>query len=177
MKCFIGIVPPEDIYQTVLNIQKQFGDNRLEPHITLCAPVTVTDETAWISAIENVCRSFPPIHISLPATGTFGNRVLFIDVHSTALATLHDVMTEAIKPFEQAGNRQLESQTFTPHLTLCRSWCGFTRQDFAAMKTLAGEYLSREPVVFDAGFIRVYHKPSNHGRYETLKDVPLGNHR
>lgn len=44
MKFFIGIVPSEDIYNAVADIQKRFGDNRLEPHITLRPPVTVTEE-------------------------------------------------------------------------------------------------------------------------------------
>lgn len=173
MKYFIGIVPPEDIYEAVLNIQKQFGDNRLEPHITVRPPVTVTNETAWINAIENVCSSFSPILASLPGTGNFGNRVLFIDVDSKPLATLHDAIIKAIKPFEHVDNNQEESRAFRPHLTLGRSWCGFTRQDFAVMKILADKYLSKEPVSFDAKSVRVYHKPSSKGRYEVLKDVPL----
>ena len=173
IKYFIGIVPPEDIYQTVLNIQNQFGDNRLEPHITLRPPVTVIDETSWINTIEIVCSAFSPIQISLPATGNFGNRVLFIDVKSKTLASLHDSITEAIKPFEQAESKQQESRSFNPHLTLGRAWCGFTRQDFASMKILATEYLSKEPIAFEAGFVRVYHKPSSQGKYQTLVDIPL----
>lgn len=35
MKYFIGIVPPEAVYHKLLDIQRQHGDNRLEPHITL----------------------------------------------------------------------------------------------------------------------------------------------
>lgn len=173
MKYFIGIVPPDDIYETVLNIQKQFGDNRLEPHITLRPPVTVLNETAWVNAIETICNSFRPFPISLPTTGNFGNRVLFIDVQSSTLTILHNELIPAIQPYEEADMKQQQNQSFHPHLTLGRGWCGFTKPDFAAMKILADEYLAKEPVVFEAKFLRVYHKPSGKGRYEKMKDVPF----
>ncbi|HKG67752.1 MAG TPA: 2'-5' RNA ligase family protein, partial [Segetibacter sp.] len=72
MKYFIGVVPDDEIYNTILNIQKKFGDNRLEPHITLRPPVTVTEQTQWIEAIEMVCTDFSPFQIQLPSTGNFG---------------------------------------------------------------------------------------------------------
>lgn len=173
MKYFIGVVPPQKIYKTVLAIQNQFGDNRLEPHITLRPPVTVTDESGWIKAIEDVCSSFPPLAVSLPRTGSFGNRVLFIDVRSKQLEELHQLLTKAIKTYEQDERNPMENRTFNPHLTLGRLWCGFTKQDFAAMKILAEEYLSLEPRVFTVDFVRLYHKPSSQGRYQTLLDVRL----
>jgi 2'-5' RNA ligase len=172
MKHFIGIVPPEDIYNAVFNIQKQFGDNRLEPHITLRPPVIVTDEEAWITAIEQVCKSFSPFEIALPGTGNFGKRVLFIDVKSEAIDTLHYSIMEAVKPFEQPELKQ-QGQSFNPHLTLGRSWCGFTPQHFIEMRKLANGYLSAKPVSFDSKFVRVYHKSPGHGRYKILKDIPL----
>jgi hypothetical protein len=39
------------------------------------------------------------------------------------------------------------------------------------MKILADEYLSQEPKVFNATFVRLYYKPSSQGRYQTLQDV------
>jgi 2'-5' RNA ligase len=174
MKFFVGIVPPANIYDTVVTIQNEFGDNRLEPHITIRPPETVTDESAWINAIEQVGNTFAPIPIHLPGTGSFGKRVLFIDVKSDSLAELHGSLCEAIKSFEQKDNRQQQSNSFHPHLTLGRSWCGFTPQDFAKMKILADAYLAKEPVTFVANFLRIYHKPTGKGRYATLKDVPLG---
>src|SRR4051812_32602308 len=134
MKHFIGIVPPDPIYQSVSQIQTRFGDNRLEPHITLRPPVQVINEPGWIQAIEEVCKTFSPFSISLPQTGRFGNRVLFIDVKSEPLTVLHQVMMEAIEQFEQPDKHQEESRSFKPHLTLARTWCGFTRKDFDAME-------------------------------------------
>jgi 2'-5' RNA ligase len=171
MKYFIGVVPPEDIYNTVLNIQQQFGDNRIEPHITVRPPVTVTNEAGWISAIEQVCQRFSPISIQLPKTGSFGKRVLFIDVESSDLARLHYSIMEAINPFEKPEMQQ--DQTFHPHLTLGRSWRGFTYHHFTQMKILADEYLSSQKVFFQAKSVRIYQKSESQGRYKNLKDVML----
>lgn len=68
MKYFIGVVPDNEIYDTVSDVQKKFGDNRLEPHITIRPPVTVIEQTQWIEAIEIICTDFSPIQIQLPAT-------------------------------------------------------------------------------------------------------------
>jgi 2'-5' RNA ligase len=172
MSHFVGIVPPDHIYNTILNIQTQFGDNRLEPHITVIPPVVVTDLPQWQQAIEDICSAFPTFDISLPKTGKFGKRVLFIDVVSEQLKHLHDKMAEATQPFEKPSKKQQEERSFRPHLTLGRSWCGFTTNSFAAMKSLAEEYL-RSSVSFTATSVRIYHKPSPGGRYQPLEDVSL----
>ncbi|HKG67501.1 MAG TPA: hypothetical protein VKA92_01440, partial [Segetibacter sp.] len=77
-----------------------------------------------------------------------------------------------IKPFEQPEVNGKENNLYHPHLTLGRSWCGFTKEDFAKMKILADNFLSGCPVSFIAQSIRIYHKPSGK-RYETLKDILL----
>lgn len=173
MKYFIGVVPDDVIYNTVFNIQKKFGDNRLEPHITIRPPVTVAEQTQWIEAIEMVCADFSPFHIRLPATGNFGKRVLFIDVLSKELSELHYQLLKAIKPFEQPEVNEKENRSYHPHLTLGRLWCGFTKEGFAQMKMLSDDFLSRSPVSFIAKSVRIYHKPSGNKRYETLKDIIL----
>jgi 2'-5' RNA ligase len=173
MKYFIGVVPEVEIYNTVLDIQKKFGDNRLEPHITIRPPVTVSEQTQWIETIEMVCADFSPFQIQLPATGNFGKRVLFIDVLSKELSELHYQLLKAIKPFEQPEVNGKENNLYHPHLTLGRSWCGFTKEDFAQMKILADNFLSDRPISFIAQSIRIYQKPSGNKRYETLKDILL----
>ena len=172
MKYFIGIVPPDNIADAIVSIQQPFGDNRLEPHITLRPPVTVIDDAAWLRIAERICASFPPIPISLTGTGNFGKGVLFIDVKSDTLVKLHRLIIEALKPFEQAETKQ-QNQSVNPHLTLGRLWCGFTQQHFIEMKKLAEEYLAKQPVSFNATFVRIYFKSSAQSRYTTLKDIPL----
>ena len=173
MKFFIGIVPSAEIYTNVCNIQKRFGDNRLEPHITVRPPVTVSQETDWINAIEQVCSNFPPFTIYLPGTGNFGKRVLFIEARSQKLQELYHALVKAIQSFEQPEEKKQENQDYHPHLTLGRSWCGFTGDDFAKMKVLAEDFLSQKEQSFMVESIRIYHKPARTGRYAPMKDIAL----
>lgn len=172
MKYFIGIIPPENIFNTILNIQQQFGDNRLEPHITLRSPVTPVDASNWLDSIKKVTASFAPFDIHLPATGYFGKRVLFIKVQSADLKQLYKQVVTAIKPFEPVVKE--DHYDYHPHLTLGRSWCGFTRHDFEKMQEMADQYLSVKPVSFNVDFLRVYQKPQGNKRYEKLVDLSLG---
>ncbi|HEX8334413.1 MAG TPA: 2'-5' RNA ligase family protein [Segetibacter sp.] len=174
MNFFIGIVPPTVISEDIFYIQNQFGNNRLEPHITLRPPVALKDEAKWIEVVEEFCKSFPPFTIDLTGTGNFGKRVLFIKLRSPELLKLEEQLVNAIKPYEQESQKTDDRKGYHPHLTLGRSWCGFTKEDFSQMKILADEYLAKEPVSFDVDFLRIYHKPKSNEGYKTLKDVTLG---
>ena len=174
MKYFIGVVPPEPIYQAVLQIQQPFGDNRLEPHITVRPPVALADEEAWVTEIEKMAGHFAPFSLSLTGTGHFGKGVLYIDVQSVPLEALQQQLVRVIKPYEKEGPRE-DTRPFKPHLTLGRAWCGFTPKDFKAMKELAEEYLAKEPVSFNVEFARIYNKAGHEKRYRTFKDVAFNN--
>jgi len=175
MKFFVGIVPPEDIYNEVAGIQRKFGDNRLEPHITLRPPVTVAEEVAWTKAIQQVCGSFYPFVIELPSTDYFGKRVLFINTISNKLHDLHHSLSEAIKPYEKPEVNKHKDQKYHPHLTLGRSWCGFTMEGFKEMKEITDEFLTQRTIFFTVNSVRIYHKPLVTGRYAPKRDIALFN--
>lgn len=173
MNFFIGIVPPADISASIYAIQKQFGDNRLEQHITLRPPAALIDKAKWIEVVESICEEIPPIIIDLIATGNFGKRVLFIEVKSDVLLKMEKKLVNAIEPYEQISTKQNEKKEYHPHLTLGRLWCGFTKEDFTQMKILADEYLAREQVLFSVDSLRIYYKPKGNDGYKTYKDVRL----
>ena len=174
MKFFIGVVPPPDVYAQLHQIQNQFGNNRLEPHITIRPPVSPLQLEPWLKPIERVCAQAQPFDIQLTGTGFFGERVLFVSVQSPGLNNLYYVMLPALRTFEPDELRK-EEDSFRPHLTLGRKWCGFTASDFAAMKQLADQYLQADAIAFKVTQIRVYYKPDNHGRFEKYRDISLSN--
>jgi 2'-5' RNA ligase len=173
MKYFIGVLPPDIIYNTLLNIQDKYGDNRLEPHITLRPPVSPIDDLAWLEHIKAISATTQPFKVDLPGTGNFGKRVLFVSVQSPALEALQATLTAAIKEFEPPEPKK-DFEGFHPHLTLARAWCGFSPEDFKNMRKLADEYLHNNKINFLVTQIRVYHKPDPHGRYQTYQDFSLG---
>jgi 2'-5' RNA ligase len=174
MKFFIGIVPPPEVYEQLHQIQSQFGDNRLEPHITIRPPVSPLQLEPWIQVIKSACAQVQPFDIQLTGTGFFGDRVLFVNVQSPGLNNLYQVIIPALRPFEPDELRRGEDG-FHPHLTLGRKWCGFTAANFVAMKQLADQYLQADTLAFTITQIRVYYKPDNHGRFETYRDISLSN--
>jgi 2'-5' RNA ligase len=174
MNFFIGIVPPAVISEDIANIQNRFGNNRLEPHITLRPPVALKDEAKWIEVVEELCKTFPRFTLNLTGTGNFGKRVLFIELQSETLMKLEKQLVNAIAPYEQEAQKKEKRKDYHPHLTLGRSWCGFTKEDFSQMKILADEYIAKGMISFDVEFLRIYHKPKSNEGYKTLKDVQLG---
>jgi len=174
MLYFIGIVPPPQIHSTIAGIQNQYGNNRIEPHITLRHPFTPVDEEEWLSKASEVISGFIPFTIQLPGTGNFGSRVLYISVKSEQLNNLYHGLIPALSPFEPEEKKRGEE--FHPHLTLGRTWCGFSKEDFAAMRKLADEYLKKEPVLFEVNFVRIYYKPDPKKGYQMFKDVGLVPH-
>lgn len=65
MKLFVGIEPPPTLSAAITAIQQPFGDNRVEPHITVKAPVLPTDEEKWIKAVQTACSETKPFEITL----------------------------------------------------------------------------------------------------------------
>lgn len=173
MKFFVGIIPPPDIYKHLQQIQTQFGDNRLEPHITIRPPVTPIEFEPWVQAVETICETVKSFDVQLTGTGFFGDRVLFVSVESSDLNELYHQLMPALKPFEPEEISESHFG-FHPHLTLGRKWCGFTTDDFTAMKQLADDYLQNGDISFKVTQVRIYYKPDNHGRFETYKDINLG---
>jgi 2'-5' RNA ligase len=168
MQCFIGIVPPSSISEAIQTIQRQYGDNRTEPHITLRPPVVLADPASWMEALKETAISFNRFPVVLTRTGMFGKRVLFIEAEATELYTLEGKLLPAVKPFEQPGRHK--DQPFHAHLTLGRLNVGFTPAALKEMRKLADDILLA-PVTFTAEFIRVYHKPSINERYKVYEDV------
>lgn len=171
MQCFIGIVPPPNLSEAIRHIQLQYGDNRTEPHITLRPPMMIAENEKWLNAIREIASSFPPLTITLPCTGMFGTRVLFIEVEGSDLYKLEKALVPVIKPFEKDSS--YTDQPYHAHLTLGRLNVGFTTKALQDMRQLADDML-KEPVEFIAGFIRIYFKPSIAERYRMLEDIAFG---
>jgi 2'-5' RNA ligase len=173
MKYFLGVVPPDPIYSTLLQIQQAHGDNRLEPHITLRPPVNPKHPDQWLQAVASIAAGCKPFQLRLTGTGNFGTRVLFVSVYGDPLSSLYGLLIPALKPFEPEQAVE-HHRGYHPHLTLGRSWCGFSVEDFRQMKALADVFFAENNISFIVEKIRVYHKPDGHGRFQTFLDVPLG---
>lgn len=170
MKFFVGIVPDLAIAHQITEIQNRYGNNRLEPHITLRAPVIPLKAEAWIQTIEQVAQKFSPFEVALTPTGNFGDKTLYLGVRSGGLTRLYNTLIPQLKLYEPPEAKARE-QEYHAHLTLGRAWCGFTPEHFSAMRKLADEYVTSQRVSFIANFIRIYYKPDNQKGFQTHKDI------
>ncbi len=173
MQYFVGIVPPKEIYEAIQAVQKPFGDNRLEPPITLLPPTQKQGEQYWLQQIKQVLKQFQPFSIKLNPTGQFGSGVLFIGIDSPKMEILYKNLVSKEDWFIPV-DELTRSRSYHPHLTLGRAWCGFTQAGFTQMKVLANQYVEENQPQFLVSALRVYHKPVANSGYLTLTDLPLG---
>lgn len=118
-KIFIGIVPPVDIYNAVSDIQDDFlADKGVEPHITVKAQSGLTSDELWIDDLNHVLQTVNSFEVSVRGTAYFGNEVLYIDVYSENLISLHNKIYGVIQPSLNDKKKYFESDYYVPHITV-----------------------------------------------------------
>ena len=174
MQFFIAIVPPEDIQKKIENIQRRFGDNTIEPHITVKTQGGLTEDMKWIEPVKSIAKKTIPFEIRLGSVMTFGNEVLYISVNSPGITSLHKDIMDSLDLPAEIVSEYYERELYTPHLTLGMIQTGFSSKDFPKMKELTENMLSETDVSFEAKFIRVYSmEPGEFGNYLSLEDIPF----
>jgi 2'-5' RNA ligase len=62
MQYFIGIIPPIEYQQQIIEFQKRWTNNHLpgvvEPHVTLKAQGGLTADLAWVDSVKDICSNF-----------------------------------------------------------------------------------------------------------------------
>ncbi len=176
MQFFIGIVPPEEYKQKVIEFQHKWINNTItdvvEPHITLKAQGGLTEDKKWLNNVKNICCTTEPFQISLGEPMFFGEDILYISARSHELHGLHRRIVGEIAPSRHLIKKYFELEDFVPHMTLGKTTYGLTKQELIEMSKLAEEELSPFPA-FDVNFIRVYQEIEQN-KYRKLEDIPLG---
>lgn len=171
---FIGIVPPKEIYNQILGIQQQYGNNKAEPHITIKAQGGLTQDRGWIGEVSKVAKAFSPFPVKLTQTGTFGSDVLFFAVESPLLVKLHHQLIQRLRTPQALLTQYFEKESYTPHLTLGQASHGYSKDDLATMRKLADSLLTNGAVEFKVSYLRVYQRLIEAGDYHKFKDIKLG---
>ena len=169
MQFFIAIIPPKGIKQQIEDIQKKFGDNCVEPHITVKAQGGLSDDKLWIGKVKKGIAGFRPFKVVLGRAKTFENKVLYISVKSEEIVRLHNEIVSAINPPGYLKKEHFEDKFYTPHLTLGMLDTGFQRSDFPEMAKLADALFAEEKVHFTAEFIRLF--SIQDGKCQELEDI------
>ncbi|SFJ69792.1 2'-5' RNA ligase [Halobacillus dabanensis] len=176
MRFFIGIVPPKDYKQRVIDFQNQWKFHEkqtvVEPHITLKAQSGLTPDQNWMSKVERICNTSSPFTIMLGEPSFFGEDVLYLSMKSSKLEAIHARIVKAIGPAPHLLKKYFELDDYVPHMTLAKTSYGISGQELREMEKAATKLLSPYPS-FDVHFIRVF-KEAGPNKYEKLVDLPLG---
>ncbi|MRG85916.1 2'-5' RNA ligase family protein [Salinibacillus xinjiangensis] len=175
MQYFIGIVPPDDYKDKIINFQKQWDSNDImdvvEPHITLKAQGGLTEDEEWIAKVKTICKSYPSIHLSIHEPKFFGDDILYLSASSNELFSLHEKIVQAISPSDELINQYFELENFVPHMTLAKTHYGLSKQELRRMAKRAENELTPYPS-FEVSFVRVYQEKENN-EYVKYMDIPL----
>ncbi len=123
---FVAIVLPPDIAREVQKLQHYAADHfesskalRSPPHITLVPPFFVHEERVELlketMAIYWVRKR--PVQVSLDSPGSFGNKVIFIEVQKTPV--LEELSREMILLLHsEKFPVKIETRPYHPHVTI-----------------------------------------------------------
>ena len=125
---FIGIIPPQPIYDEALNLKHYFESNykskaalNSPPHITLHMPFMWKEEKEHklISGLESFAAQHFCFDLQLKDFNCFKPRVIYIDViENEELKALQGILTKFCKTEFNLFNANRLDQPFHPHLTL-----------------------------------------------------------
>ena len=174
MEYFMGLVPPQVILNEIAGIQRRYGDNRAEPHITVKAQGGPAPDEIWLAEVEKAARTFEPFLVELIQNGSFRNEIVFFSVESPQLIRLHREIVQRINPSQELLNQYFEKDLYVPHLTIGQASHGYSPEDLNAMRKLADGMVSSRAIVFTAEFLKIYYKSGEASDYQKLKDVKLG---
>ena len=175
MQYFVGIVPPKDYKERIVEFQKRWQSNRTwevaEPHITVKAQSGLGDDLRWLESIKRTCASFPRFTVSIDQPETFGEAVAYLSVESSEIHDFHERLVEAVSPPPEVMKQYMEMERFIPHLTLGQTHWGMSSEEISEMRAFASMTLFPFPT-FSVDFIRVFQEIEKN-TYIPFKDIVL----
>lgn len=180
MQYFIGIVPPEDYFNRIVDFQSIWSNNGIvnsvEPHITVKMPNGLTHDKKWINEVEKVCENFSGFNIQIGEPNFYGTRVLHLTVISNELHKLHEKIVNVINPPRDSIKENYEMDGYTPHISLGITDFGISYEELLEMQKQARIELYPYPK-FKAESIRIYEQKDQNSKYIGIKDIYLGKER
>ena len=151
---FIAIIPPEPIYNDVMELKYHLAENyeskaalRSPPHITLHMPFKWRQdkEERVEEVLKDLVSDQPLIDLELTGFGAFKPRTIFIQVEKNEpLSELHIALKKSMKRKLNIFNADYQDRPFHPHMTV--AFRDLKKTQF----TKAWEKLKSEP--FEASF-------------------------
>lgn len=175
MQFFIGILPPEKIYNDINHLQKLFFKGIVEPHITIKAQGGLTEDKIWVEKVKRVAKNTRPFKVSLSDIKFFGDNVLYISVVSKEICNVHNKLVDIIAPSDLLIEQYFEGQFYIPHLTIAENTNKLSNDDLCKLKDLSRKILLDNEKEFTVDRFRIYHQENKGEHYRVLRDLTLEN--
>lgn len=116
MDLFLGITLPADLEATCEGYRRAFKAPKTIAHITVVPPFTWESRPEELQGLlEKSLGNACPFQVSGEGVGSFGTRVLFVNVDLTPeLAALQQAITAALGQ----GGIAVDARPYNPHITL-----------------------------------------------------------
>lgn len=166
MKFFLGIRIPNELEETCERYRRAFKAPKTITHITVVPPFA-WDKSAQdlLKLLEMSLTEVQPFEVSGAGIGSFGNRVLFVNVTlSPELDTMQKTLTLGLKN----EGISVDSRPYHPHITLA------TRLDskhFTKFKEALGDFSPEYSFPFSHLSVFQF---TDAGRWDEWQKVPLG---
>ncbi|NMB00615.1 MAG: RNA 2',3'-cyclic phosphodiesterase [Firmicutes bacterium] len=132
---FIGIRLPQELEETCERYRRMFKAPRTVAHITLIAPFTWEKSKKDLETVLKMAvRSNGPFHITGSDLGSFGTKVLFINVDlNRELSSLQEALARSLR----TEGVLVDDRPYHPHITLATR---ITSQQFARYKSALEDF-------------------------------------
>ncbi|HHY10663.1 MAG TPA: 2'-5' RNA ligase family protein [Firmicutes bacterium] len=166
---FLGIGLPRELAAECEAWRRLFQAPRTKAHITLIPPFMWEEKKGDLKAIlEESTGALKPFTITGAGLGSFGRRVIFINVQpTTQLARLRSKLAESLK----AHGIPKEGRRYKPHITLASR---LNRAEFDRFQKELENY--RPAYSFECSEITVF-EFSAAGSWEEKCRIPLGSQK
>jgi 2'-5' RNA ligase len=172
MRIFIGLVPPPqlsaEVYSFAQTLETPWRPSRMEPHITIKAPMMIRPEEAE-RIVTPVAQANASFAINLVSADLFvnGESILILRADSAELRALHTEVVGAFNRFDAAFSSSYENDRYTPHLTVGKSR---SPKNSEQLLTRAADRF-KLPATFTVDSIILFGRPDN--SYKRLAEIQL----
>ncbi len=165
---YLALEPPANESSRIADVMSQLGDRSPLPHITVIPPQGLGPDLAWLPVVRHTVAHCQPVMVKLGKPGTFHDRVLYLAVEATNLATLHVRLSDSLRASAADGEDHFEDRDFVPHLTLAVARRGRALPPYHNLVAVLDD-LPR----FEATAVAVFRRDGAHERYRAWQRLAL----
>ncbi len=169
---YLALEPPLEEASRIADVMRQLGDRSPLPHVTVIPPQRLRPDLTWLPVVRDVIAESPTVTVALGEVGTFHDRVLYLTVEATNLASLHFRLLEALRNREVTAVGDVEERDFVPHLTLAVARRGRALPDYAGLASVLHDLPP-----FEATEVTVCRRVSAKDHYVSWQKLPLSANR